>query len=284
MQKNHVSASIVLFKHEPSDILPLISALSTASVDILLMLVDNSPYSNLQYYENQKNVVYFHNPENPGFGSSHNFALRHALKLGKKYHFVVNPDVHFTGSSIDKMLEKIDEDEKIGMLMPTILNEDGSRQFLPKLLPTPLNIVVRKLKFPKSFYFKMMIDYELRDYNSRKEIEVPIISGCFFLLRLDILHEVGFFDERFFMYFEDWDLSRRVNEHYRTVWMPSINIVHEYESGANKSFRLFAIFISSALKYFFKWGWFFDYERKKVNQKTLLIAKFGLKPFNKKGG
>lgn len=71
------------------------------------------------------------------------------------------------------------------------------------------------------------------------------------------------------MYFEDWDLSRRMHQKYKTIYYPLVSVYHGYESGANKSKRLFKIFVQSALRYFNKWGWIFDKERRKVNRKTL---------------
>ena len=81
--------------------------------------------------------------------------------------------------------------------------------------------------------------------------------------------EVGVYDDCFFMYFEDWDISRRMNRRYKTVYFPKASIFHDYESGANHNRRLLKIFIKSAIYYFNKWGWFFDKERKRINDLTL---------------
>jgi hypothetical protein len=71
------------------------------------------------------------------------------------------------------------------------------------------------------------------------------------------------------MYFEDWDLSRRIYSKFNTRYFPKVSIYHGYDSGANKSKKLFKIYLNSAFYYFNKWGWFFDKERKRVNKKTL---------------
>jgi GT2 family glycosyltransferase len=86
----------------------------------------------------------------------------------------------------------------------------------------------------------------------------------------------GFYDERFFMYFEDFDLSRRINKLYKTVYYSDVHVFHEYERGAQKSLILFKIFIQSAIKYFNKWGWFFDNERRAINKATLKNLKLSL--------
>jgi GT2 family glycosyltransferase len=102
-----------------------------------------------------------------------------------------------------------------------------------------------------------------------KELNVPILSGCFSLFRVDALKDVGLYDEKFFMYFEDFDLSRRINSKYKTIYYPEVSIIHAHERGAAKSFRLFKVFVKSAIIYFNKYGWFFDFERKKINKSVL---------------
>ena len=98
---------------------------------------------------------------------------------------------------------------------------------------------------------------------------VPILSGCFTIFNVKALKEIGGYDDRFFMYFEDWDLSRRMNKKYKTLYFPNVSITHNYESGANHNKRLFKIFVQSAIKFFTKWGWIFDCERRKINKQTL---------------
>jgi hypothetical protein len=60
-----------------------------------------------------------------------------------------------------------------------------------------------------------------------------------------------------------------MHQKYKTIYYPLVSVYHGYESGANKSFKLFKIFIQSAFTYFNKWGWFFDKERTQMNKKTL---------------
>jgi GT2 family glycosyltransferase len=76
---------------------------------------------------------------------------------------------------------------------------------------------------------------------------------------------VGFFDERFFMYFEDFDISRRMHKEFKTIFFPAVSIYHGYESGANKSLKLFKVFIVSLFLYFNKHGWLKDDFRVRAN-------------------
>ena len=163
----------------------------------------------------------------------------------------------------------MEKETEVGMAMPKILNTDMTKQNLPKLLPTPTDILLRKIKKP-SFLYKTFIEkYELRFVDSNRVFEAPILSGCFTLFRTSVLKELGLYDDGFFMYFEDWDISRRINKKYKTIIFQQTSVIHEYEAGANKNKRLFKIFINSAIHYFNKWGWLFDSERKVINKKTL---------------
>jgi GT2 family glycosyltransferase len=214
-------------------------------------------------------MQYLHNPSNPGFGAAHNIAIQKAIAAGSNYHFIVNPDIFFNEDVIAPMIEYMINNNDVGMMMPQILNLDGTVQNLPKLIPSPFSILLRKIKKPRAYYKKFIEMYELRNVPKQQIYNAPILSGCFTLLNLKAIEEIGMYDDNYFMYFEDWDLSRRMHQKYKTIYYPLVSVYHGYHSGANKSFKLFKIFIHSAFTYFNKWGWFFDNDRKQINKKAL---------------
>lgn len=267
---NDLVCSIVIYNNNRSDLEQLIRSILNINLGLKLYLVDNSPIDTFNYLETYgAKIEYIHNPSNPGFGKSHNIVMRKAINSGAKYHFIINPDIIFQNDIMTPMIEYMQNDNSIGMMMPQILNLDGTIQNLPKLLPTPFNLLLRKLKIPKAVYNHFINKYELRGIPKDKIYNAPILSGCFTLLNLEAIQKVGMYDDKFFMYFEDWDLSRRVHQHYKTLIYPKVSVCHGYDSGANKNFKLFRIFIKSAIHYFNKWGWFFDKERKQINSATL---------------
>jgi GT2 family glycosyltransferase len=267
--KTEISGSIVLFNNDEHVLKQCIDSFLNTKLSIKLFLIDNSPLLNLKHISNDDRVVYFHNPSNPGFGAAHNIAIQKALKSGSKFHFIVNPDIYFEEDVISSMVAHMQSDSSIGMIMPQILNLDGTVQNLPKLLPSPFSILWRKLKTPPKAYQKFIDEYELRNVPQEIIYNAPVLSGCFTLLNLEAIKKIGVYDDRFFMYFEDWDLSRRIHREYKTIYYPLVSVYHGYDSGANKNSKLFKIFVKSAVTYFSKWGWFFDGERKKINKEAL---------------
>jgi hypothetical protein len=107
--------------------------------------------------------------------------------------------------------------------------------------------------------------FELSNVDTNVVLSVPHLSGCFMLMRKKALLECGVFDERFFLYFEDVDLTRRIHERYQTVYYPHVKITHRHDKGSYKSPRLLFYGIRSAVRYFNKWGWVWDDKRDLAN-------------------
>ena len=99
-------------------------------------------------------------------------------------------------------------------------------------------------------------------------MNVPYLSGCFMFFRMSALKEVGTFDEHFFMYAEDIDITRRMHQKYETLYYPSVTIYHTFTRGSRKSLRLLRIHIVNIIMYFNKWGWWRDEERKEINNRV----------------
>ena len=265
-----ISASIVLFKNRVDELEKVLNSVLKTTLISRLYLVDNSPTDILKILQsNDSRIVYIFNDNNIGFGAAHNIALCLSSAARSKYHFVINPDIYFEDDVIEKMVEFMQVNCIVGMIMPKVLYPDGTIQYLPKLLPNPFNIFLRKIKFPKSVYKKFINKYELRSIPSDVIYNAPILSGCFTLIRIEAFDRIGGYDDSFFMYFEDWDLSRRMHQVYQTIYFPEVSIYHRYESGANRSWKLFIIFLRSFITYFSKWGWFLDSSRTYLNNKTL---------------
>jgi GT2 family glycosyltransferase len=184
---------------------------------------------------------------------------------------VLNPDVYFDKHVITELVNFMEAKPAIGLLMPKVLYPDGRLQPLCKLLPQPHEILVRRfLSGVKGLHQKVNYHYEMQFTGYDRVTEVPFLSGCFMLLRTEVLEKVGLFDERFFLYFEDTDLSRRIHQHSQTMYYPGVEVFHYHESGLHKKQKNLWFGFKSAIQYFNKWGWYNDPIREEINKKVLI--------------
>lgn len=262
-----INISLVLYNHTVAEIEPLIQLLRQSKLTNEVYLIDNSPKQTPEFSLLQ--VIYiFNNGNNIGYGAAHNIAIRKSIEQNIPYHLVINPDISFEPEIINRITDFMDKNTEIGHLMPKVFYPDGQIQYLCKLLPTPFDLIFRRF-LPESWTRKNRDRFEMRRTGYNKIMAVPYLSGCFMFLRTEALKEVGLFDERFFMYPEDIDLTRRIHRKFRTVFYPEVSIVHHHAHSSYINFKMLGIHIVNMIKYFNKWGWFFDRERFEVNKKIL---------------
>lgn len=275
-----ITASIVLFKNDADGLRKCIGSFLNTDMNTYLYIIDNSPTDNLRQICSFKNAQYIFNNANLGFGAGHNIALRR-MTGRTKYSLILNPDVYFNKGTLEKLFNFMEEDKGVGLVMPKVLYSDGSLQYLCKLLPNPYDMLIKKINFGilKPLFDLQRARNELRFADYDKIMDVPYLSGCFMFIRTNIFEKTGLFDERFFIHFEDLDLTRRIHKLYRTVYYPEAFVYHKYERNSNKDVKIFKYLVSSGIKYFNKWGWFFDKERKIINKKVIKtwVVKKGVK-------
>ena len=258
-----LNVSIVLYKHPVSEIAPLVECLQQSKVVSQVFLIDNSPVENPDF--KTLNVTYQFTGKNSGYGAGHNIAIRQTLEQDLPYHLVINPDIAFQPEILSEIVDFMNNNPEIGLLMPKILYPTGEIQYLCKLIPTPFDLIVRRF-LPKSLTLKHTEQFELRASGYNQIMNVPYLSGCFMFLRAEAIKKAGMFDERFFMYPEDIDLSRRIHRHFRTVFYPEVSIVHNHAHSSYMNTRMMFIHMFNMIRYFNKWGWIVDKERRKVNK------------------
>ncbi|EMS86010.1 glycosyltransferase [Leptospira noguchii] len=275
-----VTVSIVLYKPNVSIFKELLLSLlnsityqiSNVSKSILykIEVLDNTP----QYGEEVKNIIndlekkfsfkdqikfqYFHFPENPGYGVANN---RSILKSNMEFHLVLNPDIKMIPETLDLCVRYLEEHPDCDAVVPSVWDwegdSDGKRniQFLVKSYPTVFVLFLRSFApgILKKVFRKYLDQYDLKekDWNQTQE-NVSLISGCFIFARTKSLKQIGGFDERFFLYFEDFDLSMRLK---RKDYFPKIQIYHKGGNSSKKGFLHVKLFIISAIRFFIKFGW-----------------------------
>ncbi|MDE6866677.1 MAG: glycosyltransferase family 2 protein [Muribaculaceae bacterium] len=276
-----ISASIVTYKTPARDLERVLESALSSPIE-KLYIIDHSPgrevesffidstdeaSSALSRLLTDERVVYERHP-NRGYGAGHNIAIRESMHSGYDYHAVLNPDIYWDDPVISVLSDYMDGHPEVGMMAPKVLYPDGRFQKNCKLLPTPLDSFGRRF-LPKRFYAGRNERYELGFADFNEIMNVPYLTGCFMLIRNRAFEGAGLFDERFFMYPEDIDLTRRLHEKYHTLYYPDVKIYHRLEQASGKSLKMLFIHIYNMMKYYFKWGWWFDPERRRFNRRVI---------------
>lgn len=265
-----INVSIVLYQNQLDQLIKAIDSILNTNLNIKLYLIDNSANDDLKILaEHNDRMVYIFNNANLGYGAGHNIAIQKSIQDSIPYHLVLNPDIYFESDVLSKLHDYMEEHQNVGNIIPQVKYPDGEIQHLCKLLPTPMDLILRRFIPLKEWKDKRNEQYELKWTGYNKIMNIPSLSGCFMFLRVDALKKVGLFDENIFMYLEDTDLNRRLHREYKTIFYPEVEIFHEYGKESYKNKKLLKYHIQSAIYYFNKYGWLFDKEREKINKATI---------------
>lgn len=260
-----ITACVVTYRHSDAHLAGLFNSIAKSDCAIDFIVVDNSPDTSIESMVRSFGFAYLHNPSNPGFGRSHNLGYQHFKE--SDCHFVLNPDVYFAKNVLSGLSQFLIKNTDVALVSPKVLYPNGSLQRLCKLLPNPLNLFARRFMPALSRYLDY--NFELRWFNYDVMADIPYMSGCFMAIRSSAFAQVGGFDDRFFMYLEDTDLSRRLLHEGRLVFNPQYMVYHVFEKASYRNPRLLRAHIASAFYYFNKWGWVFDAERRLINRITV---------------
>ena len=264
-----LTASIVIYNNI-NQVEDLLNDLTLYNGKIQVFVIDNSDKDHSQFFSNIDKVEYLFNNKNLGYGKAHNIAINKSIELGSDYHIILNPDIRLNKGTLNSIVNFMENNPEVGMCSPKILFPNGDLQYLCKLIPKPQNLLIRRFLPSKKIISKHDNKYELRNFSYNHNIEIPYISGCFMFAKTSILEKVNGFDERFFLYFEDLDLTRRIGQLSKTYFFAETFVYHGYNKESYRNNKVLIYHMKNAVKYFNKWGWFFDKERNEINKKTLL--------------
>jgi GT2 family glycosyltransferase len=194
-------------------------------------------------------------PRNLGFGGGNNLALHDSRA---DYVLVMNPDVDISDDAFAASIAHLLREPQCAMVVPVVSFPDGRPQYLVKREPRALTLALRGFApaFIQRLFMKRLNDYEFRDLAFDAPITgCRIVSGSWMFMRGDAWRRSGGFDERFFLYFEDYDLSARIAAFARIDRIASCRIVHAGGNAAGKGRAHIGMFVRSAIRFFAKHGW-----------------------------
>ena len=227
------------------------SLLENTAVDFKLFVVDNGSTDGTVEIIREKfpAVEIIISGENCGFGKGHNKVLPF---LKSKYHCIINPDIIIRDDVISSMSDYLDNHPEVGMLSPQIRFPDGREQILGKKIPYPHYLIASRLRCGDK-PGKVLSHYAMLDMDLSAPCPVENATGCFMFIRTDLFRSLGGFDKRYFMYFEDGDLTREVNKISKVMFYPYATIYHEWGRESKKNMRLALVQVQSMLRYYSKW-------------------------------
>ncbi len=222
----------------------------TGESSFRLYVVDNSPTDESAQLLRKEfpQIEVVRSPENKGFGAAHNLVLP---LLDSEYHAVINPDIEIKTDVLLELCGYFDKNPDVGIACPATYFPDGGIQLLPKIFPKVKYLLASRLPFKSSKALRT--EYVMGNEDLTRVRDVQYVTGCFMFMRTSLFKRVGGFDERYFLYFEDADLTRMIMRHARAVYYPYARVYHHWSRLGAKSPKYLLIQVSSMFKYFKKW-------------------------------
>lgn len=248
-----LTATIVLYKEDSIELSKAINSFLKTKITKKLFLIDNSPTDNIRNKFIHPDIEYIFIGNNIGFGSGHNMVID-KIKSYSKYHLILNPDVSFSHSVIPNLLTVLKNESSVSMIAPRVLFPDGNHQNSCRRYPSVCELLIRRSGVFKKMFPSMIKRGEYKDKDLKKPFYPEYLHGCFQLFKTNDFVTIKGFDERYFLYMEDADICRKIDElGKKKLYFPQEKIAHVLKKGSSKQLSLLIIHISSIIKYFFKW-------------------------------
>jgi GT2 family glycosyltransferase len=194
------------------------------------------------------------NPHNTGFAAGVNLG---ASRAAGRYFLVVNPDTVVSVGLIGALAAALDAHPDVAIVGPRIFNGDGTLQPSARRFPDVTTGLGGRMSWltrvaPNNWLTRRNLDAS----RATEPVEVDWVSGACMMIRRSAFDAVGGMDERFFLYWEDADLCRRLRTAgYRTMYVPTVSAIHAGASGSRRAaVRSLVAFHRSAFRYYWKHG------------------------------
>lgn len=233
------------------------------SFEYEIVFVDNASndgsFENIQekWKKNQK-IKFIKSNKNLGYGQGNELGI---IETKGEYLLIINPDIEVFENTIKGLIEYLDNHKNVGIIGPRLLYSDGATQDSFRHFPRVFDIFIKRASFLKKLFHKRLAHFLMWNVDFTKPIEVDWIVGACFMTRKIAWEDVGGFDKRFFLFFEDTDLCRKMwTKNWKVVFNPNFKARHHHNRLSDtKNFidifrkKTVRIHIASAIKYFWKW-------------------------------
>ncbi|EED35625.1 glycosyl transferase, family 2 [Luminiphilus syltensis NOR5-1B] len=200
-------------------------------------------------------VLLIETTQNKGYGGGQNLGI---ARTHGDVHLILNPDVELATNALTEGLTCLANDAKCALVAPRSVLPTGQEEYLAKSYPSVLVLALRAFapRWLRQRFAERLARYELHHLSTQGEPQpVTLASGCCMLVRREALTDVSGFDERYFLYFEDYDLSMRLAARGRLYRVPGMLIVHHGGNAAAKGWRHIRWFVAGGIRFFNQYGW-----------------------------
>jgi GT2 family glycosyltransferase len=209
--------------------------------------------------------LFLSTPKNLGYGTAVNWAVSSLTAEAERqkrqaptWVAAMNTDLSWEPGSFERLLRWLATREDVVLVVPQILNPSGEVERLCKTNPSVLALISRRFipnKLKPQWLRKIDTEFTMSNHSLDHEMDVEYLSGCCMIIRRSAFIAINGFDERFFLYLEDADISRSLKRIGRCLHSPIMQVIHSWGRGNHYSLRLTFVNIQSVWKYFRKWGW-----------------------------
>jgi len=192
--------------------------------------------------------------ENIGYGRGNNLVIHQAVS---DYHLVINPDLFVEADFLKEALIYMEANSDIGLLSPSVFDDNGELQYLCKRNPTLFIMFLRSFspRWLREFSQPILENFEMRDYDYNKVIvDLQYPTGCCMFFRTKFLQQIQGFDPAYFLHYEDADIGRRILKVARVVYVPSVKVTHMWARDTHRSWKMRLVTVRSGFIYWRKWG------------------------------
>jgi GT2 family glycosyltransferase len=239
------------------------SLYSASQITFTHYIVDNSCdddyFSQLQALSSEFESTKFFSfklyraPQNLGFSDGNNFIND---KIHSDYHLIINPDVTIEPDALLNAIQYLIDNVDVVMVTPKVTDGIAVKHVV-KSYPDVLTLLVRYFDNPylNNLFKSRLARYQCEYLHDQADKNMLLAGGCFLLLKTDAFIALGGFDQRFFLYFEDYDFSLRVHKLGKIAYVPTVKITHMGGHAGKKNIKHHVYFVVSAFKFWTIHGW-----------------------------
>lgn len=202
-----LSIVIVTFHEKEAILRSCFNSILTSSLkELEVFVIDNGNDSATKSLVNEYSSFYYvANAKNLGFAKAVNIGMK---KAKGDYILLLNPDTLFTAEVLEKMVKHLDHDTEVGIASSLIRYPNGTHQESIRRFPKLVDQILILFKIPHVFQTKAVDSYMMRDVDATITQDVQSIMGAFMFIRSTLFEKIGYFDERYFIWFEEVDYCK----------------------------------------------------------------------------